>query len=101
MIFECNDVCGCNKLLCKNRVVQNGSKVPLEIYECEEKAKGLGVRALTKIPKGTFVAEYTGEILTDIEADRRTDDSYFFDLGASEVCSLFHLPDRFSTVSSF
>lgn len=85
MIFECNDVCGCNKLLCKNRVVQNGSKVPLQIFECDEKTKGLGVKTLIKIPRGSFVAEYTGEILTDVEADRRTDDSYFFDLGASEV----------------
>lgn len=30
---------------------------------------------------------YSGEILTDQEADRRTDDSYFFDLGASDVSS--------------
>lgn len=28
---------------------------------------------------------FLGEILTDQEADRRTDDSYFFDLGASDV----------------
>ena len=33
------------------------------------------------MPKGTFVAEYTGEILTGFEAGRRTDDSYFYDLG--------------------
>lgn len=85
MIFECNDVCGCNKLLCKNRVVQNGSKLALQIFECNDRVKGFGVCGLTKIPRGTFIAEYTGEILTDIEADRRTDDSYFFDLGASEV----------------
>lgn len=85
MIFECNDVCGCNKLLCKNRVVQNSSKQALQIFECNERVKGFGVRGLTKIPRGTFVSQYTGEILTDIEADRRGDDSYFFDLGASEV----------------
>lgn len=57
----------------------------LQIFECNDRVKGFGVRGLTKIPRGTFIAEYTGEILTDIEADRRTDDSYFFDLGASEV----------------
>lgn len=85
MIFECNDVCGCNKLLCKNRVVQNGLRVALQIAECPIKTKGWGVRALSRIVKGTFVVEYTGEILTDVEADRRTDDSYFFDLGASDV----------------
>ncbi|XP_017871984.1 PREDICTED: LOW QUALITY PROTEIN: serine-rich adhesin for platelets [Drosophila arizonae] len=80
VIFECNDVCGCNQLSCKNRVVQNGIRVPLQIVECEEPTKGWGVRALVNVPKGTFVASYTGEILTAHEADRRTDDSYYFDL---------------------
>lgn len=85
MIFECNDVCGCNKLLCKNRVVQKGSKMPLQIFECVERVKGFGVRSISKTTRGTFIAEYTGEILTDAEADRRTDDTYFFDLSASGV----------------
>ncbi|XP_033172406.1 histone-lysine N-methyltransferase EHMT2 isoform X1 [Drosophila mauritiana] len=80
VIFECNDVCGCNQLSCKNRVVQNGTRTPLQIVECEDQAKGWGVRALANVPKGTFVASYTGEILTAMEADRRTDDSYYFDL---------------------
>ncbi|XP_017852088.1 histone-lysine N-methyltransferase EHMT2 [Drosophila busckii] len=80
VIFECNDVCGCNQLSCKNRVVQNGIRVPLQIVECEETSKGWGVRALANVPKGSFVACYTGEILTAPEADRRTDDSYYFDL---------------------
>ncbi|KAL7744146.1 hypothetical protein ACLKA6_009126 [Drosophila palustris] len=80
VIFECNDVCGCNQLSCKNRVVQNGTRTPLQIVECEEPAKGWGVRALANVPKGTFVASYTGEILTAPEADRRTDDSYYYDL---------------------
>lgn len=88
MLFECNDVCQCNKLLCKNRVVQNGVKLPLAVFECDDKVKGFGVKCLLKIRKGSFVAQYTGEILTDQEADRRTDDSYFFDLGASDVRTL-------------
>jgi [histone H3]-lysine9 N-trimethyltransferase EHMT len=85
MIFECNDVCCCSKLLCKNRIVQNGIRLHFQVFECDMKRKGLGVKCLTKITKGSFISEYTGEILTDLEADRRTDDSYFFDLGASEV----------------
>lgn len=85
MIFECNDICGCNKLMCKNRVVQSGAKTALQVFECVEREKGFGVRGVTEILRGTFIAEYTGEILTDMEADRRNDDSYFFDLGASEV----------------
>jgi PREDICTED: G9a-like len=35
---------------------------------------------LKDIPKGTFVCEYIGDIITDFEADRREDDSYLFDL---------------------
>lgn len=90
MIFECNDVCGCNKLLCRNRVVQNGIKCRMQIIECSDTVKGWGVHALAKIKKGSYVAEYTGEILTDAEADRRTDDSYFFDLGSVDVSTNFY-----------
>ncbi|KAJ6633813.1 Histone-lysine N-methyltransferase EHMT1 [Pseudolycoriella hygida] len=85
-LFECNDICDCNKLTCRNRVVQQGSRCALQITQSTPKSKGWGVIALTKILKGTFVAEYTGEILNDSEADRRTDDSYFFDLGTSQHC---------------
>ena len=87
-IFECNDVCGCNKLLCKNRVVQNGLKVALQIVKCSNRHKGWGVQSVAKIPKGTFVAEYTGEMLKDAMADVRPDDSYFFDLGKISGVSL-------------
>lgn len=64
MLFECNDVCGCNKLLCKNRVVQNGVKLPLTVFECDEKVKGFGVKCLTRIRKGSFVAQYLGKTIS-------------------------------------
>jgi len=41
---------------------------------------GWGVRSLAEIPKGSFVCEYTGELISDTEADARADDSYLFDL---------------------
>lgn len=62
MLFECNDVCGCNRLLCKNRVVQNGIKLPLIVFECDDKVKGFGVKCLTRVRKGSFVAQYLGKI---------------------------------------
>ena len=40
---------------------------------------GWGVRAAANIPKGSFVCEYVGEIISDSEADTR-EDSYLFDL---------------------
>lgn len=41
---------------------------------------GWGVRALTPIPQGAFVCEYSGELISDAEADARKDDTYLFDL---------------------
>ena len=41
---------------------------------------GWGVRALETIPRGAFVCDYVGELITDAEADVREDDSYLFDL---------------------
>lgn len=72
-------------MLCKNRVVQHGSRVALQVERSLKRSKGWSAVCLADIPKGTFVAEYTGEILTNAEADQRMDDSYFFDLGGSEV----------------
>ncbi|XP_055693327.1 histone-lysine N-methyltransferase EHMT2 [Lutzomyia longipalpis] len=85
IIFECNDVCGCNRLVCKNRIVQNGIKVPMEVFSVGDK-KEWGVRCLKEIPKGTFIAEYIGEMLSNADADRRPDDSYFFGFDLSEYC---------------
>lgn len=43
------------------------------------------MRTQALIPKGTFVCEYVGEMLTDSEADKREDDCYLFDLDV-KVC---------------
>ena len=40
---------------------------------------GWGVRPLSAIPKGSFVCEYVGELISDSEAETR-EDSYLFDL---------------------
>jgi uncharacterized protein len=37
--------------------------------------QGFGVFATRRIPKGTRIIEYAGEIITSLEADRRYDDS--------------------------
>ncbi|XP_072406223.1 histone-lysine N-methyltransferase EHMT2-like isoform X2 [Chiloscyllium punctatum] len=77
LIFECNQACSCWRT-CKNRVVQSGIRVRLQLYRTEK--MGWGVRALQDIPQGTFICEYVGEIISDAEADVREDDSYLFDL---------------------
>uniref|UniRef100_A0A6I8NUT1 [histone H3]-lysine(9) N-methyltransferase n=1 Tax=Ornithorhynchus anatinus TaxID=9258 RepID=A0A6I8NUT1_ORNAN len=77
LIFECNQACACWRN-CKNRVVQSGIKVRLQLYRTAK--MGWGVRALQTIPQGTFICEYVGELISDAEADVREDDSYLFDL---------------------
>lgn len=78
MIFECNQACSCNQITCRNRVVQKGLTQRFQIMRTE--TKGWGVRTLRFIQRGTYVCEYVGEILSDMEADQREDDSYLFDL---------------------
>ncbi|XP_029023352.1 histone-lysine N-methyltransferase EHMT2 isoform X2 [Betta splendens] len=77
LIFECNMACSCHRT-CKNRVVQAGIKVRLQLYRTEK--MGWGVRAMQDIPQGSFICEYVGELISDAEADVREDDSYLFDL---------------------
>ncbi|KAJ8933630.1 hypothetical protein NQ314_013893 [Rhamnusium bicolor] len=83
-IYECNKLCKC-ALDCRNRVVQNGRKVPLCIFRTANGC-GWGVRAMRKIHCGEFVCEYVGEVITHEEAETRgrTYDqegrTYLFDL---------------------
>lgn len=77
LLFECNRACRC-LINCNNRVVQNGITCRLQMFRTN--GRGWGVRTLMDIPKGTFVCEYVGELISDSEADIREDDSYLFDL---------------------
>ncbi|GBM82171.1 Histone-lysine N-methyltransferase EHMT1 [Araneus ventricosus] len=78
MLFECNRACSCWSLNCRNRVLQSGMTCRLQLIRT--KGKGWGVRTLKDIPKGTFICEYVGEMISDSAADKRADDSYLFDL---------------------
>ncbi|KAH8054440.1 SET domain-containing protein [Aureococcus anophagefferens] len=83
-VFECHDDCNCRAAACRNRVVGAGLKLPLEVFHTGTD-KGWGVRCRDKITKGTFVAAYGGEILTQDEAEergRKRGDEYFLDCRA-------------------
>ncbi|XP_031736404.1 histone-lysine N-methyltransferase SUVR4 [Cucumis sativus] len=68
-IKECWRKCGCD-MQCGNRVVQRGISCKLQVYfTCE--GKGWGLRTLKDLPKGSFVCEYVGEILTNTELYER------------------------------
>ncbi|OVA19990.1 SET domain [Macleaya cordata] len=68
-IKECWSKCGCNKQ-CGNRVVQRGITCNLQVFLTAE-GKGWGLRTLEDLPRGTFVCEYVGEILTNTELNER------------------------------
>jgi len=67
-IFECNALCACGPA-CINRQVQLGPTLPLEVFHTP--AKGCGLRCSTALPKGQFVIEYVGEIVTNREIEAK------------------------------
>ncbi|KAK1300118.1 Histone-lysine N-methyltransferase SUVR5 [Acorus calamus] len=84
-VYECNSMCRCDST-CQNRVLQNGLRLKLEIFRTDK--KGWGVRAGEEINRGTFVCEYIGEVLNDLEINKRRNRyhndglRYLFDINA-------------------
>lgn len=79
-IFECNSNCKCD-YRCSNRVVQNGISVRLQLFKTNN--KGWGLRCLDDIPKGTFICNYSGHLITEEISDirgRELGDEYFAEL---------------------
>ncbi|MED6204514.1 hypothetical protein PIB30_009789 [Stylosanthes scabra] len=68
-IKECWRKCGCD-MQCGNRLVQRGITCKLQVFFTRG-GKGWGVRTLEDLPKGCFVCEYVGEILTNTELYER------------------------------
>ncbi|MCJ1469168.1 hypothetical protein MMC07_007801 [Pseudocyphellaria aurata] len=78
-IYECNKNCNC-RANCKNKVVQHGRQVRLEIFKTKD--RGWGLRCPQDLQKGQFIDTYRGEIITNDVADRRektrpAQDKYF------------------------
>lgn len=81
----------------------------LGIFKSDD-GRGWGVKALEKIPKGRFVVEYVGEIVTSDEAIRRSNlglnpfhKTYLFDLQYGEGADYEYVVDgaKFGNVSHF
>nr|XP_011462304.1 PREDICTED: histone-lysine N-methyltransferase SUVR1-like isoform X2 [Fragaria vesca subsp. vesca] len=68
-VKECWSKCGCNKG-CGNRIIQQGISVKLQVFLTPE-GKGWGLRTLEDLPRGAFVCEYVGEIVTSTELFER------------------------------
>lgn len=85
LVYECGPHCKCPPS-CYNRATQRGVKFQLEIFKTE--SRGWGVRALASIPSGSFICEYTGELLEDKDAEQRIgSDEYLFDIGRNLIDS--------------
>ncbi|XP_060526339.1 histone-lysine N-methyltransferase Su(var)3-9-like isoform X1 [Cylas formicarius] len=105
-IYECNNSCKCGPD-CRNRVVQNGRKVPLCIFRTSNGC-GWGVKALTKIGCGEFLCEYVGEIINHEEAERRgkaydaEGRTYLFDLDYNSRDNLYTVDAaKYGNISHF
>ncbi|KAF9220528.1 SET domain-containing protein [Gyrodon lividus] len=68
-IFECNQFCSCDDD-CPNRVVQHGRRLPVHIVKTMHKGWGVSAGA-KKIPRGSYVGIYAGELLTEQEGEER------------------------------
>ncbi|RVE72444.1 hypothetical protein OJAV_G00042520 [Oryzias javanicus] len=107
-VFECNALCGCSDT-CSNRVVQKGLQLRLEIFRTS--SRGCGVRTLQQIPRGTFVCEYAGEVVSFAEARRRQlnqsaeENNYIIAVmehaGSGSVTKTFVDPTRVGNVGRF
>lgn len=82
MIVECNEFCSCDDS-CINRPKK--TSISIQIFKTSN-GRGWSVKTLDAIPPGTFVVEYTGELIDQTEAQKRsqiytkTGVTYLFDL---------------------
>ncbi|UJR36082.1 hypothetical protein I4U23_028818 [Adineta vaga] len=76
-IYECNSKCSCHKEHCSNRLIQQGLFVQLQLFQ--DKHKGWGLRTLHDLPRGTYICQYIGELITSDQGHERAqtiDDRY-------------------------
>ena len=96
-IFECNSKCKCDHR-CSNRVAQNGITHRLQLFKVST-SKGWGLRCLDDIPKGAFICNYNGHVLSEDQSDIRgksLGDEYFAALDLVE-----ELFDKSKEISNF
>ncbi|KAG6500629.1 histone-lysine N-methyltransferase, H3 lysine-9 specific SUVH1-like [Zingiber officinale] len=76
LIYECSSSCQCT-LNCRNRVTQKGIRLHFEIFRTSN--CGWGLRSWDPIRAGTFICEYTGEVIDRSKiADEGEEDEHIF-----------------------
>ncbi|KAG8678545.1 hypothetical protein FRC09_019752, partial [Ceratobasidium sp. 395] len=68
-VFGCNSKCSCD-LECRNKVWQQGRKHKVVIRKTKE--KGWGVFAGERIPAGSYIGIFAGELLTNAAVKQRS-----------------------------
>ncbi|ONK78111.1 uncharacterized protein A4U43_C02F14470 [Asparagus officinalis] len=72
LIYECNMSCCCSSN-CRNRVTQRGITHKLEVFKTRD--RGWGLRSWDPIRTGTFICEYTGEVINKINLEDENADN--------------------------
>ena len=82
-IFECGIECNCDPLHCQNRLVQQSKgKMNVKLSVKNTEKKGYGVFACHDILKGTYLGNYSGEVVIKENLNNdEWDNDYLFDTG--------------------
>ncbi len=92
-LFECNAKCGCN-LSCFNRATQRYTCSPnVDLFYTRR--KGLGLHATRFTPKGSYLGEYIGEVLSTSQTMERLGE-----LEATDSCYIVQYKEHLSTKNS-
>ncbi|KAF8905675.1 hypothetical protein CPB85DRAFT_1224596 [Mucidula mucida] len=100
-IWECNDMCRCDGH-CVNRVVQHGRTCPVKIVKTLEKGWGIFYCGTKRLPEGSFVGIYSGELVTfDVGEQRgttydRSGRTYMLDLDFYHISQKYENDHRLS-----
>ncbi|KAF8851108.1 SET domain-containing protein [Acephala macrosclerotiorum] len=84
MLYECDDTnCGAGRDHCKNRAFADlqerrklGGKYRIGVEVIKTEDRGYGVRSNRCFEANQIIVEYTGEIITEEECDRRMNEDY-------------------------
>lgn len=85
LIYECSSSCPCSAN-CRNRVTQKGIRLNFEVFRTRD--RGWGLRSWHPIRAGTFICEYTGEVIDKSKADEISEENEFIFWGLSDEKTL-------------
>lgn len=92
-IIECGILCSCG-IECINRESQKPKLTPLCLFKTQN--RGWGLKAMTTVPYGKLIIEYTGEFMGQETACSREETAYLFDLNIDR-----RVDNNFYTIDSF